>query len=88
MSGAWRKTHLFGESYVRCLEEDLHLFWVSYVRYLEEDRSFLGELCPVLRKSMFFQTPDIALPEKTSGLALHLIFDRFSPFNCYLSVVL
>ena len=31
---------------------------------------------------------DIAHPKTMSGLALHLIFHRFSPFNCCLSVLL
>ena len=38
--------------------------------------------------STFFQAPDIARSQKTSGLALHLILHRFSPFNCCLNVVL
>ena len=31
---------------------------------------------------------NIAEPKQISGLALHLIFHRFSPFNCCLNAVL
>ena len=51
------------------------------------------ELCALRRVSFycpkaFFQALDVAQPKNIGGLAFHLIFHRFSPFNCCLSVVL
>ena len=79
-----------GVSYVRCLDP-LVFSGVSYTRYLSKHRT---QLTPLKDKWISFSThfssqaPDIAHPKKISALARHLIFHRFSPFDCCLSVVL